>query len=726
MKKTIYYLLLAIILSFVSTVNVNALKFKNEYEYHIWNLKKAEDGSLAYCLHGNRGFPIQETDFDPDDEWNSWKCKLEYTDKNGNLQNEESDDCERIMGYILREVNVKYPPSSNPIKNHSMGQQAVWNYLANFDADNKYYPSNKDYKGLNNAYEGVQNSIKDGMQNYYKEYILGKNPIENVNLKKVDFTVEVSNENLKYNPTANTTSYISEPIKITNNMDKKIYLELYINKSSKNNINICIDKSCKNRFQNIELNAGDSKYVIVQSTKDFSDVFNFVVKAKYYIGDENNYTIVPTTKAYKKTGDSSVQSVIIYKEEEIPMSNSIETINELTFHQNKERKISRANCDEISKENGNKTLENKTQCVNNAEGKAQIATYQACKKITLTKNDGSAVNVIVKESSGFIYGNLVYNPNKKGTLSPGLGFRLVEEGDAGVKTKYKSEITWTYADYYEDNGEVITKGTFNKDEITNLLKEKLNSKINLNFKVKDSNDATKEKDYKLEVPLTENIIDYSEKVSGTNITLPGKKIILENTMIALNESYFSSDGHVQYVKNGETPDSNHTISGGNYYYIPLNYSEKEFDFKISDSNLNTFADFKFKYTSEKCDVPTEEKGHDNPIELRYRPIDVSNPFPKEIPANWSKWYENSSNKQRIANSYEDYDSSNALYSITLTRETINAIKNNQIDYSNWSDINQDGSSSFITSNSPEIKIDIKAGNTSYCGLGVFKESCDQR
>lgn len=724
MKKNISYLLLIITLSFIFTPNVNALKFKNAYKYSDWTLKKADDGSLAYCLHGTRSFPSKETNFDPDEEWNSWKCRLEYNDENGNPQRKESDDCERIMGYILREVNVNYPPSENSIKNHSMGQQAVWNYLANFDVNNKYYPSNWDYKGLENAYDGVQKSIKDGMQNYYDQYILKKNPIENVNIKEVDFTVEVPNKNLKYNPMANTTSYISEPIKITNNMEKKISLELYISKTSQNNINICINGSCQNSYQNIELSGGDSRYIKVQSTKDFDDTFDLVVKAKYYIGDKSNSSlIIPTTKAYKKTGDSRIQSVIIYREEEIPIEQSIETPKTLTFQQNKERKVKNAICSGISKENGNKTIENKTQCVNNAEGKAQTATYQACKKITLKKDNGDRVDVIVKESSGFIYGNLIYKPNQDGTLSSGLGFRLVGDGDPGVKTKYKSEVTWTYADYYEDNGEIYSIGTFTKDEITNLIKEKLNNKINLSFNPIDSNDSTKTKEYNLEVNLTEKIEDYSEKVSSSNVTLPGQKITLENSMIVLNESYFASDGHVQYVKNGEIPDSKHTISGGNYYYIPLNYMGKEFNFKITDSKLNSFADFSFKYTTEECDVPT---GSGDTVELRYRSIDVKKPFPKEIPTNWSKWYENSSNKQRIANSYENYDSSNALYSITLTRETINAIRNNQIDYSNWSDIKQDGTSGFINSNSPEIKFDKKTGNTSYCGLGVFKESCDQR
>ena len=204
-KKNISYLLLIITLSFIFTPNVNALKFYNAYngkKYYsadagvALTLKMAKDDygneRFAYCMHESLEFVTSALDFDLDQtKFTTWQCKLNYKDENGVDKNVISNDCERIIGYILREVNRKYPVSKNSKENHHKGQQTLWNYLAKYDVTGIY---SQHYSwGYRNPDRGkhVQPMIDAGMQAYYNEYVLGKKQENNQNLKEVDFTLKI-------------------------------------------------------------------------------------------------------------------------------------------------------------------------------------------------------------------------------------------------------------------------------------------------------------------------------------------------------------------------------------------------------------------------------------------------------------------------------------------------------------------------------------------------------
>ena len=160
----------------------------------------------------------------------------------------------------------------------------------------------------------------------------------------------------------------------------------------------------------------------------------------------------------------------------------------------------------------------------------------------------------------------------------------------------------------------------------------------------------------------------------------------------------------------------------NKYYTDLNYSGDypiSFDIVgmdrltptsvVKDSKNNGRAwTGNWKLSFNNCNIkvyrrlyndPEPESGGNDPqgtppgkvlsYKYIYRPIDVTNPFPRHYAGlNWRKWYyESSSNRERIANSY---DSSKLEYKIELTAKNISEIQNyNRLhNYGDWYKIDE--------------------------------------
>ena len=124
---------------------------------------------------------------------------------------------------------------------------------------------------------------------------------------------------------------------------------------------------------------------------------------------------------------------------------------------------------------------------------------------------------------------------------------------------------------------------------------------------------------------------------------------------------------------------------------------------------------------------------------KYRSISTSNAFPKvggnynNITAvNWKKWYlredgtVNGSNEERIINSYNNLD-----YKVTFAKNSDSSFDISDIEtcgstdkcssgYGRLNKFRADGTSEFVDgyfSTKPN-------GDTHYCGLGLFSESCN--
>lgn len=96
----------------------------------------------------------------------------------------------------------------------------------------------------------------------------------------------------------------------------------------------------------------------------------------------------------------------------------------------------------------------------------------------------------------------------------------------------------------------------------------------------------------------------------------------------------------------------------------------------------------------------------------YRPIDVDNPFPNGIASDsyWKIWEENGGKDPDISKSYDEY-----TYVTNMDEDEIREY-NDEIEYTDWSNMNIDGSSQFIQSSQIIIR-NGKITNDSFYSLG---------
>ena len=96
----------------------------------------------------------------------------------------------------------------------------------------------------------------------------------------------------------------------------------------------------------------------------------------------------------------------------------------------------------------------------------------------------------------------------------------------------------------------------------------------------------------------------------------------------------------------------------------------------------------------------------------YRPIDIDNPFPNGIASDsyWKIWEENGKKDPDISKSYDEY-----TYVTNMDEDEIREY-NDEIEYTDWSDMNIDGSSQFIHSSQTIIR-NGKITNDSFYSLG---------
>lgn len=185
----------------------------------------------------------------------------------------------------------------------------------------------------------------------------------------------------------------------------------------------------------------------------------------------------------------------------------------------------------------------------------------------------------------------------------------------------------------------------------------------------------------------------------------------------------------------ETEISNYSdynfLYTGNKYFVGFKYlyddtGGMDFPYSIaSDVNpslisgmnwtLNGTCGVEVEEGYYKCPSGTCDGGTGLELTYNYRPISLSNPFPKTIPSNWATWYGDTSNQNRISNTIDN----GIKYQTTITKAQVGSIAGG--DYAGLTGIENDGTSEFVTSNFPTRET---AGH-SYCGLGIFEPSCDQ-
>lgn len=310
-----------------------------------------------------------------------------------------------------------------------------------------------------------------------------------------------------------------------------------------------------------------------------------------------------------------------------------------------------------------------------------LSVEETCPNQTMINED-----VNIKQDISITQNHYASNILTPTTIHQGGGVKFAVE--------YYSEIKWSPSDRNNVSGAI---GDLNSQEVINYINNKelyKGNDINATIKVFQI-DKNNNKKTVAEIPAEKQCtIEGWSKDNGVNL------LKRKCTFSMPNYELSQYDGKV--TLSNDEPSSNGV---NNRYYTDLNFDGKyEFEFKISNiSMLKKEYDW-LKKNSDTITVKSDNEDASCQVEtvpvndFVYRPIDLDKPFPNRTPGlNWLEWYSNSTNKERLK---EAYDKNNLQYLAVLNNQNVMAIKgyNKNNKYLDWSDIDSDGNSTFITKN----------------------------
>lgn len=365
------------------------------------------------------------------------------------------------------------------------------------------------------------------------------------------------------------------------------------------------------------------------------------------------------------------------------------------------------------------------------------AEFGACNVETVDLGDGKKVRIRLYENAQFVFG-----PLDKDKISSGQGFGL-QQGEGNVlKTLYESTISWSPVDYldgkayyYNENNKSNNKmtGDMNKAVSGSIIEKRIkkdNGKVVLKLPIEatDSNDGKKEFKLAFKTDLSCSMIDVSPynqiKCTVSDEEQMKKGLKLPQACITLD-----ANGTVIYNEDNAPCDDEKFVDGENQYYVPLDFSEKGFSFNIVNADLSVLEN-DFNYCG-KCITIPPPGGDPFRRFVRYRSIDLDNPFPRatvetvptKVPINWKDWYfgdtsSSGNNKARLSDSY----TKDPIYIAHINQTTISKLKQSKGKYTDWNNIQENGTSKLIES---EGGLFTRNNASSYCQIGEFKEVCDR-
>mgnify|MGYP004648390689 CR=1 FL=1 len=681
-------------------------------------------GDIAYC--GNRNKDLSGGDYYLDTTWSNAKtCVYKVNDV------KYSDgDCSSIVGYIIKEANMK---KKGTVAKYAFTQVVLWTYLG------QYTPSKYSrYNAYSNNYWKNHKQIRQVIEKGWSDYVKARDSglvMGNTDGGNVDFQVSVDKNSFYYEPSGTSTcggstgEYKTKVITVKNNDTNSSQITLNIsaivNKSrgTKDEVNICSSSTrCFGSTLTVTLLKGQSVqyYLKAKSTATFNDV-TFSVHSEYskQVRSQSSEKVYDSERyTHGRNGKlSGAQSMIILK------SSPANTVTNVEYSSEKSINFVRPSmqhytCSGSNSSNSSnsytKTSPAKKVCKSDATNQSNKEEYEysfsGCNCTTLSLSNGNSVNLILEEKLSFSYQSLA--PTK---IYAGRGFEI-------TNLFYQNKIKWHYADelggvpyYYNSSDPFNFDATKVENEIISQLKDKLqNDSINIKFVSKNSNSYLNGVDE-----------EFVSKLSLSSTYNSDKKVFeFDSNDFQLPDAYFSKDGKVKYGKS----DNDYNIFGGNKRYVPLNYKENKYPLNIGYSNngVNFSLIGNSAYAHYECnelidypgDTPNDQPSSSPVLGVTYRSISINTPFPKVTSLNWKDWYGVTSNKNRLANSF---DNNNLLYKIELNSSNLAQISANASSYSSWNSIDKNGSSSFITGNS----FSSRANSNSYCAIGKFSSTCDR-
>ena len=258
----------------------------------------------------------------------------------------------------------------------------------------------------------------------------------------------------------------------------------------------------------------------------------------------------------------------------------------------------------------------------------------------------------------------------------------------------------------------------------------------VSFLFPDSNDTEKE-------PVPNPVIMES-KNPGLDKWLAGENNSITRTFkYKINDVYidFRNNANIIYSTSNEIADKTGYVkiaNNNNLYFVPLNYPSGKLEIKATYKKFgfdDSGIDIEDVTTTASVTVTQNLYNDDGSYKINYRPIDVSKldvttytTYIDKIAKynNWKYWLKQDGNEyvtdnvNRIRDSYSGYPDGYD-YKVSFSGKSD---LNSDWNYSDWTNINRNGSSNFLSNNS---KIDQKINTTkNYCKIGEFSDDCNER
>ena len=570
---------------------------------------------ILYCTEYYRewgtGYNMQCT---PQDNTSKTR-KLTYVFENG--YSEYSDS-------TVNQINVGNSKSiTNTIKNkYDTSQMAVWK-IYNQIPNNKKISTEADNL-VNEASGTVNINVNDILK------------IEKVNEEKNGLFVTGYNikTNFKYliheknkQPTAEVTL-----TNVADNLKDKLYVNT--------------KKEIKSTTKKFNCSKDGSKYKCT-ATINLTNNVNSSTGQKYYIlanSDEEEYkfNMKISIETYLNPNNSSKKPISICRNDNIKVSgNRIQHVvkyDRKPYTVSKEKEIkwkktgcaNNCTCGQTKNESGTMCCEikecpipenpNQYKCPNNGPNNTTsicnngVTMLSECEKLSLEAN--SENNVISLKEEGTLSNVLSTNEIFAGGI---INFNLI----------YHNILSWECKSNC-DNQVIIPAIESRIKSIENVKSNIINapSKIN-NSTIKDENiNCYRKKDYDNKKVETICVIEYTK---NTKITDTG--------IIKISAEMKELD----VLKNPENDSSESSGPWTKEWKVKINENDPSCQIQVKQGKYNSF---------------------------RYRPIDLKNPFPKNIIGiNWIKWYDNNHNVNHSFDYTEDnLDNKNIEYEIEITED----------------------------------------------------------
>ena len=782
MKKISKYFLLIISIFFIFSTDANAITFgkktsgttrlyvNDNLEFKtsksggynkatlikLYKYDGSSDWKYAYCADRSKNYYSYSSYKEDKNYREKAKCKYKIK-KDGKWVTQSGGDCSKIVGYIIKKAYSK-AGGSFP-NNYGYAQTAIWVYLGLFTEGNSAYlkTNNINVKNAYNNNSTILSILHNAWTSYYNEVkLVGKEDTESVvedpNLYSV---TPISGLHFSFVPNSiggtndscgpQNGHYETQEITIKNNQNKSLKFKINTNnadvkiKYGEDEYTEWTPSIPKNGQITFTLKIPGNKFL----GSNISDVLTIYAELETKTTTSTSSTTYDSRRwsrtADKNNSYSQGLIVLVTSTDKDESTNTTKKYKEVSLN---------ATQDEMTflvPDNPPNKTENTGECANNG-GSVSDFTQTRCMTIPFNDGTGAFVRIILTEAVEFQYGYLfstksINDGSPSGKVYAGGSFELntnrhLPEGAVEPKyatTYYKAAVKWTYADlkngqpyYYKGSsttelseGDLASK-VFSSEQL------KSNGTIELPIYSKDSNNY-KDSDVKNVHILQINPVSdgYERDDSSGRIIYTAQ---FKDTIVKSLPYEIEVDGEVSY----KVDEHDESIDVPRGYFIPMHYKESTFPYNIGENKnviLNILetsnAEQEFEY-SATCNVEVvnafdgaEDSDGNKYGGLRYRPIDVKNPFPKNnIPGNWSDGSGGYLHAGRISDTFDKQ----TTYEIDMDNSTLNNIKGAFGKYFEWSNMNESGISTIIRGYGTN-------NNKSYCKIGEFIEtgpdSCDK-